>query len=339
MKILIAEDDLVSRVLLEKILCKAGHEVLSARNGAEAWKLLKEISFDALLTDWMMPEMDGIELVHKVRAFRRPAPLIMIITALALAEGRARALDSGADDYLLKPYDPGEILARLDSGIRRLRQGGDATDHRTAGLKLPAMIGVGIAASTGGPPTLLKLFAGIEATEDAAFFIVLHGPAWLFETFLPRLQAQTSMKVRIGEDGMPVRRGEVYLAPGDRHMVIETQKPVIRLNDDPEENFVRPAADPLFRSLARVFGRRTIGVVVTGMGHDGTIGSGYLAAAGGLVIAQDPATAILSSMPQSVINLRIAKTVSHLDSLGSVVSCNVKKMAMEFAGKPVAGTF
>jgi two-component system chemotaxis response regulator CheB len=114
-------------------------------------------------------------------------------------------------------------------------------------------------------------------------------------------------------------------------MGVDAQRAVIRLNDDPEENYVKPAADPLFRSLARAFGRRTIGVVATGMGRDGTIGAGYLAAAGGLVIAQDPATAILPSMPQSVIDLRIAKIISPLDSLGGVVSGNIKKMAKEFA--------
>ena len=333
MKVLIAEDDLVSRVLLEKILSKAGHEAVTARNGVEAWELLKKGAFDVLLTDWMMPEMDGIELSQKVRAALTPAPLISIITALALEGARARALDSGADDYLAKPYDPEEVLSRIDSGIKRLRQGGSVISPRAAGLKPPPMTGVGIAASTGGPPTLLKLFAGIEATNDAAFFIVLHGPIWLFETFRPRLQAQTAMKVNVGEDGMAVRPGEVYLAPGGRHMVVDPQQIILRLNDDPEENFVRPAADPLFRSLARTFGRRAIGVVVTGMGHDGTIGAGYLAAAGGLVIAQEPATAILPSMPQSVIDLRIAKIVSPLDNLGNVISRNVRMLAREYAVK------
>jgi two-component system chemotaxis response regulator CheB len=331
MKILIAEDDLVSRTLLEKILFKAGHEVVSARNGAEAWELFKKSPFDVLLTDWMMPEMDGIELAQRVRRSGLPAPLIIVITALALKEARVRALDSGADDYLAKPYDPEEVLSLMDSGLRRLRQGGGAATPRATEFRLPDMIAVGVAASTGGPPTLLKLFSGIEATADAAFFVVLHGPVWLFETFLPRLQAQTAMKVRLGEGGLPVRPGEVYLAPGGRHMGVDAQRAVIRLNDDPEENYVKPAADPLFRSLARAFGRRTIGVVATGMGRDGTIGAGYLAAAGGLVIAQDPATAILPSMPQSVIDLRIAKIISPLDSLGGVVSGNIKKMAKEFA--------
>lgn len=334
MKILIAEDDLVSRGLLEKILVKAGHEVIAARTGTEALQRFKDNAVDVLLTDWMMPEMDGIELARKVRALSLPTPLIIIVTTLALEEARTRALDAGADDYLLKPYDPAEIISRIDSGIKRLRGGGGAQPRKAAGAKLPPMIGVGIAASTGGPPTLMTLFSGIEPTTEAAFFVVLHGPVWLFETFLPRLQTRTAMKVSIGADGMRISAGEVYLAPGDRHMIVDPQRMVLRLTDGPEENFVRPAADPLFRSLARAFGRRAMGVVVTGMGRDGTIGAGYIAAAGGLVLAQDPATAILSSMPQSVIDLRLAKIVAPLDSLGGTVSLNIRKAAKEFAGRP-----
>jgi two-component system chemotaxis response regulator CheB len=190
----------------------------------------------------------------------------------------------------------------------------------------PGFTAVGIAASTGGPSTLMQLFSGLKATQKAAYFIVLHGPAWMLKSFSSRLQGLTSMKVFLADNGMKIKPGHVYIAPGDVHSSINSRTFEMELLDTPPENYVRPSADPLFRSIAAAFGGNAIGVVLTGMGHDGSIGSGYIAAAGGIVIAQDPSTAILPSMPQSVIDLRIAKVVTPLEQMGSVILQTIEKI-------------
>ena len=167
------------------------------------------------------------------------------------------------------------------------------------------------------------------ALEKTSVFLVVHGPAWMLETFSTRLQKETTMTVRLAEEGMETRAGEMYLAPGDRHMVVESGSLRIRLNMDAPENYMRPAADPLFRSAAAAFGRHCIAVVLTGMGRDGTLGAATIAAAGGKVIAQDPRTAVASSMPQTVVNIGAASSVVPLDALGEALRTQVLALAAE----------
>lgn len=327
MRVLVVEDNTSSRFLLGKILSKSGYEVTYAKDGLQAIEQLRGQAFDAVLTDWMMPNLDGLELIQQIRKTIVPVPVILVVTALASREAKLKAMDAGADDYLAKPYHNQEVLDRLQSCI--LRRNIDLSrpyNNEKLEKKNPGFIGVGIAASTGGPSTLLEVISRLKTTSLASFFIVLHGPAWMLESYTERLREQTRMCVILAKNGLEVKPGVIYLAPGDRHMVINAQKLELQLLDTPPENFVRPSADPLFRSIAEVFGGRSIAVVLTGMGHDGSIGSGYIAAAGGVVIAQDPATAILPSMPQSVIDLRIAKLVTPLPAVAEAIMNSIARM-------------
>ena len=339
MKVLIAEDDNTSRLLLRATLQKGGYEVTDAVNGLDAWEIIRQTRHDIVLTDWMMPGLDGLELVRRIRERVKPAPLIFMITALASDQAKRKALESGADGYITKPYHIDHMLAEIENGLSRQRQGavfGPSTVHGR--VSEPPVIGVGIAASTGGPSTLRRVIAGIVPSQRASFFIVQHGPVWMLESFAARLQEDTAMKVNLAEHEMPIVPGEMFLAPGDQHMVIDHTRYLILLNGDPPENFVRPAADPLFRSMAKVFGKKCIAVVLTGMGRDGTIGAGYIGAGGGIVIAQDPATAILPSMPQSVVDLRIATIVKPAEEIGKAITAQVEQLARTFGPKKAALT-
>ena len=317
MKVLIVEDDAVSLVLLKKVLRKEQYEILTAKNGTEALEVLRHETVDAVLTDWMMPEMDGMELVKKIQIHVKPTPLLMMVTALASPQARHRALEAGADVYVTKPIEAGLVIDALQKGLAQKRQG-----HQYEKLLKNAdggwrgnIVGVGITASTGGPPMVRELLHGLTPTTDAAFFIVQHGPAWMLEAFVSRLQEETTMPVRLGKHDMGVEPGTIYLAPGDRHMIVDPSQPRILLTDDPPENYVRPAADPLFRSMATAFRQRALVVVLTGMGRDGTIGAGYVNVSGGTVLAQDPSTATVESMPGSVVALRIAKMFAPVPKL------------------------
>jgi len=333
MKVLVVEDIVTSRILLCKILKKEGYDVLSANNGIEALEVLEKERVDAVLTDWMMPNLDGMELIGKIRKSIKPIPVIIVITALSSRSAKDKAIEVGADEYIAKPYENKEVLSRLENCLNR--QKSESTqylnDDHFEFVKVPPFSGVCIAASTGGPPALLNVFSKLRPTENAAFFAVLHGPAWMLETFVDRIQHETKMKVNLGKEGLPVKPGEIYLAPGDRHMVINPQKLCIQIIDGPPENFVKPSADPLFRSVAFLFKSNSISVILTGMGHDGAIGSGYISAAGGITIAQDPKTATLPSMPQSIIDLRIAKVIVPLEDIGETINKTVARFSA--AGK------
>ena len=326
-KILVVDDDPISLIYIRRIVQKAGYEVRSATNGVEALKMARDEKYDAILTDWMMPEMDGIELVRHVRTGSTFSPFIAIVTAIASEEARLRALESGADDYLTKPYRQEEIEDILTRGLRRgasprpsLR--GSAPASTPSGVSLA----LGIAASTGGPPTVRTVVRDLQVLDDVAVFVVLHAPAWMLEGYAQRLGSSSDMPVVLGTQGAPISAGTVYLAPGDHHMTVSDGGQTIQLDKGPPENYLRPAADPLFRSLARVYKDRCLSVVLTGMGKDGTIGAGHVSAAGGGVIVQDPSTAIVASMPKSVLDMRIAHKVVSLDRMGQVIIEELSRM-------------
>lgn len=318
---LIVEDDSNSEMFIRKVLNRHGYKTVSAKNGADAIKKLEDNKFNLVLTDWMMPHIDGIELIYYIRKNIKPSPIIIVITALAIKEAKQKAMYAGADDYIAKPLTEDEIIERIESCEQRTHK----EYRRKKRLQLdsdfqtPSFFGIGVAASTGGPQTLIELFSKMRPYKHAAFFVVLHGPAWMLEAFCERLQSITDMKVRLAESGMKVLPGHIYLSPGDKHTIVNPPEPTLSLSDGPPENYVRPSADPLFRSIAYTFGKKSIGIVLTGMGRDGSIGAGYISAAGGMVVAQNPATAILPNMPQSVIDLKIAHQVIEVNMIDDMV--------------------
>ncbi len=322
MKVLVAEDNPASARLMERALIKAGHQVAIAGDGAKALEALRAAPVDALLTDWMMPNMDGIELIRRVRQSIYPVPFIMVITALDTSNAKAYALDSGADDFLGKPVTIPEMLARLTAGYARLTQATPRVPLTSVPPVLagrPPFVAVAIAASTGGPTAVRDMLATISPTDRAAFFIVQHGPAWMLEAYAGRLGREISLPVRLARDGMAISPGAVYLAPGERHLLVEPGVFVLRLDDGPPENFIRPAADPLFRSVARAFGRYSVGLVMTGMGRDGAAGCAAIQAVGGPILVQDPATAAVSSMPQTVIEMGLVSSSLPIAEIGPAI--------------------
>jgi two-component system, chemotaxis family, protein-glutamate methylesterase/glutaminase len=333
MKILIAEDDPVSAFTLKRILGKEGHSIITAGNGADALKGAKQEQFDIVCTDWMMPEMDGIELIHRLRAEVKPVPLIMMITALDTAQAREHSLRAGADEYFAKPIDAAKVILLLNQLLARSTQplpqrplAPSPAKVATVPKKRVPFIGVAVAASTGGPVTLAKFFTHLPPTRDAAFFVVQHGPGWMLQDFVQSLQRRTKLPIHLGENGMAVDPGNVYLAGGDGHLVVEPNTMRLRVDKGPPENHVIPAADPLFRSVAATFGNFSVGAVLTGLGRDGALGCSAIADAGGIVMAQDPSTAVAPSMPQSVVDLQVARTVLDVPMLAQHFGVAVTKL-------------
>jgi two-component system chemotaxis response regulator CheB len=339
-KILIAEDDPTSAFILENILSEKGYKVVSATNGKEAWEALGTDSFDALITDWMMPQMDGITLIREVRANIQPAPVILVVTAIVTPQARGYALDSGADDFITKPYMAEEVLSALENCLARRKQPlpplpePDLLISEPKGSSVVPFIGVGIAANTGGPYALAKFFEAFPKTDCAAAFIVLQAPAWALEIFVLRLQKQTPLKVRFAEDGVIAAPGTVYIARKDRHLTIEPDTFKIRLLDSPPENFCRPSADILFRGLSQAFGHFAIALAMTGIGKDGLLGAAHVKANSGLVLVQDPATADAPYLPQTLIELGTAQQNIPLPNLGEAVYEQIEKLSSYLVDMP-----
>jgi two-component system chemotaxis response regulator CheB len=169
-----------------------------------------------------------------------------------------------------------------------------------------------IGSSTGGPQALNVLIGSINGVIDQApVLIVQHMPPTFTTILAEHLARASGRAAHEAVDGEPVRAGQIYVAPGSRHMRVVRCDGIalIALDDGPLVNFCKPAVDPLFVSAAKVWGTRNLAVVLTGMGSDGTRGAGEIVAAGGAVIAQDEATSVVWGMPGSAAHAGVCSAV------------------------------
>lgn len=183
----------------------------------------------------------------------------------------------------------------------------------------PRVLAIGI--STGGPNALAQLVPRLPAWLPVPVLIVQHMPAQFTALLAERLDANSPLHVREGIDGAELVAGDVWIAPGGLHMVVEGDRshPVLRLTEDPPENGCRPAVDPLFRSVAEVYGGHALGVIMTGMGKDGTAGAAPLAEAGAMLLAQDQQSSVVWGMPGALVAAGLADEVHPLSELADAI--------------------
>jgi len=181
---------------------------------------------------------------------------------------------------------------------------------------------VAIGISTGGPQALAQMVPQLPADLAAPVVIVQHMPASFMAGLAASLDARSALHVVEGREGMPVCRGTVYLAPGDRQMKVAARAPgvVLSLTGDPPENHCRPSADYLFRSVAAVYGPRALGVVMTGMGADGREGLRQMRQQGARALAQDEASSVVYGMPMEVIKAGLVDAAVPLDQLAATIA-------------------
>ncbi|MFO0984057.1 MAG: response regulator [Planctomycetota bacterium] len=212
MDILIAEDDRSTRLLLEALLRAEGYSVVAVGDGRLALDALSASSFDAVVTDWMMPQMDGIELVQWIRAAVKPAPVVLMVTAADTDAARNRALEAGADDYLVKPVRAAALRRQLAEAIARRQQAAPPAPGPPQILlerRAPPFRCVAFVASSGGPVALLELLRGVRQRGGVAGVVVLRGPQWMLESLAARLRLETSWPARVLTDGDQVLPGEL----------------------------------------------------------------------------------------------------------------------------------
>jgi two-component system chemotaxis response regulator CheB len=176
---------------------------------------------------------------------------------------------------------------------------------------------IGVAASAGGVEALQQLVRQLPAELDAALCVVLHIPSNGRSLLAPILNRATRLSVVLAEHGAPLRAGTVYVAPADHHLLVRADR--IELSSGPKENGVRPAADPLFRSLARAWGSSAIAVVLSGALDDGAAGALAVAQSGGHVIVQDPGDALVPGMPASALAVSAAHDVMPVAAMGDAL--------------------
>lgn len=178
-----------------------------------------------------------------------------------------------------------------------------------------------IGASTGGPQALIKLFTHLPEVKRLPILIVQHMPATFTSILADHLARASGLAAAEGQSGQTLAPGQIYVAPGDYHMVLDgdARAPSVKINQDPPENYCRPAVDPLFRSAAKLYGPRVLSVILTGMGHDGLRGGREIVAAGGTLLAQDEASSVVWGMPGAVATAGLCSQVLPLDEMPAAV--------------------
>jgi two-component system, chemotaxis family, protein-glutamate methylesterase/glutaminase len=308
----------------------------SARTGIEAVEKVKSLRPDVVTLDIVMPEMDGLTALKRIMS-ECPTPVIML-SALTRenAEPTIQALEYGAVDFFLKPsaIKPGGNGSGDDTLINKIKI---AAKTRVNGKKpaistlipvkrkvTPGVSGafnklVLIGSSTGGPRALMQVIPNLPEDISAAILLVQHMPPGFTKSLAERLNMSSAIQVAEAKEGDELKKGVALMAPGDYHMILGDDEK-IHLTQDPPLLGVRPSVDVMMKSAVAVYKKKILGVVLTGMGTDGTIGASVIKGAGGKILAQDEATSAVYGMPASVAQAGCVDKVLPLTEIAAEIA-------------------
>lgn len=337
-RVMVVDDSLIVRAAFSRLVDQeADLELAAAVSTAEdALTLLASERVDVILLDLEMPGMGGLGALPQMIERAREAK-IMVVSSLTAdgAEHTVQALGLGAADTLQKPASGGfdrdykdKLLAKIRALGRRPLRKAVAADAPAQALKLrspsrerAAIVAIG--ASTGGIHSIGQLFGALPKGLGVPILITQHLPASFVPAFAQQLRELTGRETFAAEDGMALAPDGIVIAPGDAHLTVvrKASGVVVKLERRPTPSGCLPSVDPMFASVAEVFGAAALGVVLTGMGRDGTLGAEEIAEAGGTILVQNEATSAVWGMPGSIARAGLASAILHpLDIAGRIAS-------------------
>jgi two-component system chemotaxis response regulator CheB len=309
-----------------------------ANDGRQGSAMALELLPDVVITDMVMPEYDGMYVVQSVME-KQPMPIILL-SSLEKSDTRIfDALQSGAFEFIDKPADM-EIVrlgnyrlldlireaSRTDISLLKARQLAKKNSHAHTFTTTTNYDIVAIGASTGGPGAIEQIVNNLPRNLNIPVVIAQHMPARFLETFSARLNEHSPIPVKLASRGESIKGGMVYIASGESNTRIEnnliTGSPMFTFTNRKFEEFNYPSVDCLFDSVADIFGNRSIGVILTGMGKDGMVGLKKMKSLGAFTIAQDEDSSVVYGMPKAAVDFdAVRQTVRLKEIPGFIVSC------------------
>ncbi|MFD1788825.1 chemotaxis protein CheB [Sphingomonas floccifaciens] len=332
--VLIVDDSIVARAALGRMIDATDrYVVVGAVSGVRpALEFLKRHRVDIVLLDLQLPEIDGLTGLPDLLAAGQGAKVLVVsATAGEGAIATIQALALGAADTLAKP-GIGDFAGRFSDLLReRLDRLGSVDEVATAAPRAPVSAPqqsispfdiVAVGASTGGIHALSAMLRAIPPAFRQPILITQHLPASFMPYFAAQLALIAGRPCDVAEDHMRIRPGRIMIAPGHAHLCFArtSDGAAARLSREPAVSGCLPSVDPMFASAAQVFGKRALGVVLSGMGRDGSIGARDLLGEGASVIVQDRGSSVVWGMPGAIANAGTATAILPPDAIGRLIA-------------------
>ncbi len=330
-RILIVDDSAVARAVFARIIAEdPGIAVVAAvADATSAMAVLAETSVDVILLDLEMPGTDGLTALPDLLVAGGDARILVVSSSCGEgATATLQALSLGAADTLVKPGPgalSGRFAAALVEKLARLAEHVVDLGHIVTprAVASPDFDVVAIGASTGGIHALGQLLRAIPGQFSRPILITQHLPASFTPYFAAQVAVLANRPCDVATDRSRLRPGRVVIAPGDAHLTCASLGgggASIRLSHARASSGCLPSVDPMFASLAAVFGSRALGIILSGMGRDGTEGARALRDAGGTIVVQDQATSVVWGMPGAAVAAGCADMVMPPAAIGHYVA-------------------
>lgn len=336
-RVMLVDDSAFARAVLTRLIDEAPdlEAVGHARDGHQALKMISDLDPDVITLDVMMPRMNGLTMLRQLMR-DNPKPVVMISSLTKEgAHETIRALTYGAVDFVAKPDSQVNIASIRDELLTKVRQAANAQLRSYEKSKQPQKVAptngkqtprylrrkdkvIVIGSSTGGPRALNTVIPQMPGDVPAAVLIVQHMPPGFTKSLAERLNESSRMHIKLAEAGDQLKAGLGLVAPGGHHMVVD-RSGQIQLKNTPPIHGVRPAVDATLMSVAQHYQEKTVAVILTGMGSDGTNGAGLVRAAGGQVITEDEKTCVVWGMPRSVSEAGYSNISAPIDEVSSEI--------------------
>lgn len=310
--VVVVDDSAFIRNILSEILnSEPGIEVIgTAVDPIDAREKIKKLNPDVITLDIEMPNMDGVSFLEKIMALR-PMPVVMVSTLTKKgADITLECLEIGAVDFIAKPENAPEIISIKRELIAKVKAAAAAKLSKNSKAEIKKINidysvhskkkVVAIGASTGGVEALTSLLKSIPE-KSPPFLITQHMPKGFTKSFAERLDKLCSIKVYEAEDGQVIEPGSAYIAPGGKHFGVKKEggRYLCSVFDGEIVSGHKPSVDVLFSDVADIYSDLAVGVILTGMGRDGTAGMVEMRNKGAYTIGQDEASSLVYGMPKS----------------------------------------